>query len=109
MRKQERVRTTVANDSTAGKSKNPRERRKRSKPMGDDNERGFTKFVPNVVENELLRAGIKARGCLVEDQNPRLLQKCPCYGKPLTLATGELGAAGPNSLRETVGQRRDQS
>ena len=76
--------------------------------MGDDNERGCTEVAPNVVENELLRTGIKARGCLVEDQNPRLLQECSCNGKPLTLASGKLAAAGPNSLPETIGQRRDK-
>jgi hypothetical protein len=76
--------------------------------MGDDDERGCTKLVPNVVENELLRTRIKARGCLVEDQNPRLLQECSCNGKPLTLATGELAAAGPNWLPETIGQCRNK-
>ena len=76
--------------------------------MGDDNERGCDELAPNVAENEFLRAGIKARGCLVEDQNPRLLQECPCNGKPLTLATGELAAARPDSLPETTGQRRNK-
>ena len=76
--------------------------------MGDDNERGFTKFVPNVVENELLRTGIKARGCLVEDQDPGLLQESPCNSKSLTLATGKLAAARPDSLPETIGQARNK-
>lgn len=76
--------------------------------MRHDNERACTELAPNVVENELLRTGIKARGCLVEDQDPRLLQECSCNGKALTLATGELAAAGPDSLPETIGQRRDK-
>ena len=76
--------------------------------MGDDNERGSTELAPNVVENKLLRTRIKARRCLVEDQNPRLLQKCSCNGKPLTLASGELAAAGPDSLPEAIGQRRNK-
>ena len=71
--------------------------------MGDDYERGCTQVVPNVVENELLCGGIKARCCLVEDENPRLLQECSCNGKPLTLASGKLAAAWPDSLRETIG------
>ena len=52
--------------------------------------------------------GSRQRGCLVEDQNPRLLQECSCNGKPLTLATGKLAAPGPDSLPETIGQCRNK-
>ena len=77
--------------------------------MGDDNERGCTEIAPNVLENKRLRTWIKAAGCLVKDQHPRLLQQGSCNGKPLTLATGELAASWSDSLPETIRQRRDKS
>jgi len=77
--------------------------------MGDDDERGCAELPPNVVENKRFRTVVKTAGCLVEDQDPRLLQESPCNGKPLTLATRELAAAGSNSLPETIWQRRNKS
>jgi len=40
----------------------------------------------------LLVDGIEVRGCLVEDQDRRVLQERACDGHALALATGELGA-----------------
>ena len=103
-----RIGRTVVDDPPARKNENPCERGECRKPMGDDNERGCAEAAPNVLEDKLFRARIKTTGCLVEDQEPRLLQESPCNRQPLTLAPGELAAAGPNSLTETIGQRRDK-
>jgi len=71
--------------------------------MRNDYEGGCAEFTPNVVEDKRFRTRVKTTGCLVEDQNSRLLQEGPCDGKPLTLASGKLAAARPDSLPETIG------
>ena len=99
---------TVVDDPPTRKNENPSECGECGKPMRDDNERGCSEIAPNVLENKRFRTRIKTGGCLVEDQNPRLLQEGSCNGKPLTLATGKLAGSGPDSLPETIGQRRNK-
>jgi hypothetical protein len=72
--------------------------------MGDDKERGCTEIAPNVLENKRFRTRIKTGDCLVEDQNPRLLQEGSGNSKPLALPTGELAAPRPDPLAESIGQ-----
>ena len=104
-----RVRRTVVDDPPTRKNKNSSECGECRKPMRDDNERGCAEIAPNVLKNKRFRDRIKTGGCLVQNQNPRLLQKGSRDGKPLTLATGELAASRPDSLTETIGQRRNKS
>src|SRR5260370_36730247 len=60
------------------------------------------------MESKRFRARSKRRCCLVVDQNLRLSQEIPRNGKALTLASGKLAAAGPDSLPETIGQARNK-
>lgn len=77
--------------------------------MRDDYKGGCAELAPNVVKDKRFRTRIKTAGCLIENQNLRLLQESPRNGQPLTLAPGELAATGPDSLPETIGQRRNKS
>ena len=62
----------------------------------------------NVLENQCFRARIKTGRCLIEDQDSGLLQEGSCNCEPLTLAARKLAAAWPDSLPETIGQRRNK-
>ena len=79
---------TIVHDPPARNNKNSSECGECGKAVGDDNECRTVELTANILKNECFSRRIKTRSCFVEDQNPRLLQKGSCDGKPLTLATG---------------------
>ena len=73
--------------------------------MRHNEEGGEAETAPQFLKNTGFCGRVEARGGLVQNQHPRLLQKSSGEGKALTLPTRKLAAVRSDSLAKTVRQR----
>jgi hypothetical protein len=76
--------------------------------MRNNNNSGYAEMASNVLEDQGLAGWIETRRGLVQNQNSRLLEKCPRDSEALTLPSGELATARSDALPETVRQGCDK-